>query len=98
VGAGKMSELAARHLLAHGAEAIFVANRTYDRAIGLAHKFKGQAIEFSRLYDTCERADIVITSTGSPHFIFRREPRRTVSGSPQKSAHVLHRHRRAPRC
>jgi len=51
VGAGKMSELAARHLLAHGAEAIFVANRTYDRAIGLAHKFKGQAIEFSRLYD-----------------------------------------------
>src|SRR5580698_4501230 len=73
VGAGKMSELAARHLLAHGAASIFVANRTYDRAIRLAHKFDGQAIEFSRLYETCERADIVITSTGSPHFIFRRE-------------------------
>jgi len=73
VGAGKMSELAARHLLAHGASSIFVANRTYDRAIRLAQKFEGQAIEFSRLYDTCERADIVITSTGSPHFIFRRE-------------------------
>ncbi|MGH9498355.1 MAG: glutamyl-tRNA reductase [Terriglobales bacterium] len=73
VGAGKMSELAARHLLAHGAESIFVANRTYDRAIRLAHQFKGQAIEFSRLYDTCDRGDIVITSTGSPHAIFRRE-------------------------
>src|SRR6266699_3120346 len=73
VGAGKMSELAARHLLAHGAASIFVANRTYDRAIRLAHKFHGQAIEFSRLYDACERADIVITSTGSPHFIFRPE-------------------------
>src|SRR5277367_2654097 len=73
VGAGKMSELAARHLLAHGAASIFVANRTYDRAIRLAHKFEGQAIEFSRLYETCDRADIVITSTGSPHFIFRRE-------------------------
>jgi glutamyl-tRNA reductase len=73
VGAGKMSELAARHLLAHGAESIFVANRTYDRAVGLAHKFNGQAIEFSRLYDTCDRADIVITSTGSPRFIFKRE-------------------------
>ncbi len=73
VGAGKMSELAARHLLAHGASSIFVANRTYDRAIRLAQKFEGQAIEFSRLYDTCERADIVITSTGSPHFIFKRE-------------------------
>jgi glutamyl-tRNA reductase len=73
VGAGKMSELAARHLLAHGAASIFVANRTYDRAIGLAQKFGGQAIEFSRLYDTCDRGDIVITSTGAPHAIFRRE-------------------------
>jgi glutamyl-tRNA reductase len=73
VGAGKMSELAARHLLARGATSLFVANRTYDRAIRLAHKFDGQAIEFSRLYETCDRADIVITSTGSPHFIFRRE-------------------------
>jgi glutamyl-tRNA reductase len=73
VGAGKMSELAARHLLAHGAASIFVANRTYDRAIRLARQFDGQAIEFSRLYDTCDRADIVITSTGSPNFIFRRE-------------------------
>ena len=73
VGAGKMSELAARHLLAHGAASIFVANRTYDRAIRLAQKFDGQAIEFSRLYETCERADIVITSTGAPHFVFKRE-------------------------
>jgi len=73
VGAGKMTELAARHLLAHGAASIFVANRTYDRAIRLAQKFNGQAIEFNRLYETCDRADIVITSTGSPHAIFRRE-------------------------
>ncbi len=73
VGAGKMSELAARHLIAHGAASIFVSNRTYDRAIRLAQKFDGQAIEFSRLYETCDRADIVITSTGAPHAIFRRE-------------------------
>ena len=68
-----MSELAARHLMAHGAASIFVANRTYDRAIGLAQKFNGQAIEFEDLYNTCDRADIVITSTGAPHAIFRRE-------------------------
>ena len=73
VGAGKMSELAARHLLSNGASSLFVANRTYDRAIRLAQRFNGQAIEFSRIYDTCDRADIVITSTGSPHFIFRPE-------------------------
>ena len=73
VGAGKMSELAARHLIAHGAASIFVANRTYDRAVQLARKFHGQAIMFEQLYDTCDKADIVITSTGAPHAIFRRE-------------------------
>jgi glutamyl-tRNA reductase len=73
VGAGKMSELAARHLIAHGAASIFVANRTYDRAVQLAKKFHGQAIMFEQLYDTCDKADIVITSTGAPHAIFRRE-------------------------
>jgi glutamyl-tRNA reductase len=73
VGAGKMSELAARHLMAHGCASIFVANRTYERAIGLAQKFNGQAIRFEDLYSTCDRADIVITSTGAPHAIFRRE-------------------------
>jgi glutamyl-tRNA reductase len=73
VGAGKMSELAARHLLSNGAESIFVANRTYDRATQLASKFNGQAILFDQLYETCDRADIVITSTGAPHAIFRRE-------------------------
>ncbi len=73
VGAGKMSELAARHLLAHGAASIFVANRTYDRASQLATKFNGQAIRFEELYETCDRADIVITSTGAPVTIFRRE-------------------------
>jgi glutamyl-tRNA reductase len=73
VGAGKMSELAARHLMAHGCASIFVANRTYERAIGLAQRFNGQAIKFDDLYDSCDRADIVITSTGAPHTVFRRE-------------------------
>ena len=73
IGAGKMSELAARHLMAHGCASIFVANRTYDRAVSLAYKFKGHAIHFEDLHNTCDRADIVITSTGAPHAIFRRE-------------------------
>ena len=73
VGAGKMSELAARHLLARGAGPIFVANRTYERACDLASRFDGQAIRFDHLYEHCEHADIVITSTGSPVAIFHRE-------------------------
>jgi glutamyl-tRNA reductase len=73
VGAGKMCELSARHLLAHGAEQIYVSNRTYDRAAALAKKFNGEAIPFDQLYDTIPRADIVISSTGAPHAIFRKE-------------------------
>lgn len=73
VGAGKMCELAARHLLAHGATKIYVGNRTYERAAALATKFNGEPISFDSLYDTVDRADIVITSTGAPHTIFRKE-------------------------
>ena len=73
IGAGKMSELAARHLLAHGAGSIFVANRTYEKALEMAERFHGNAIHFDKLYETADKADIVITSTGAPHAIFRRE-------------------------
>ena len=73
VGAGKMSELAARHLRSHGAGAIFVSNRTHERALQMADKVSGSAIHFDQLYETADQADIVITSTGAPHAIFRRE-------------------------
>ena len=73
VGAGKMCELAARHLVAHGVKQIYVSNRTYDRAIALARKFNGEALAFDQLYETVPRADIVISSTGAPHAIFRKE-------------------------
>jgi glutamyl-tRNA reductase len=73
VGAGKMCELAARHLLAHGASKIYVGNRTMERATAMAKKFNGEPIPFERLYDTVDLADIVISSTGAPHTIFRKE-------------------------
>jgi len=73
VGAGKMSELAARHLVQQGAGAILVTNRTMERARRMAESFAGQVIPFEQLYDAASQADIVISSTGAPHPIFRRE-------------------------
>lgn len=73
VGTGKMSELAARHLVAHGAESVFVSSRNFEKASQMADRFHGQAIPFEQLYQTCDQADIVITSTAAPHAIFRRE-------------------------
>ncbi len=77
VGAGKMSEIAARHLVQQGAGAILVSNRTAERARRMAEEFPGamvpQVIEFEQLYEAASRADIVISSTGAPHPIFRTE-------------------------
>jgi glutamyl-tRNA reductase len=73
VGAGKMSELAARHLVQQGAGAILVSNRTLARARIMAEEFDGRVIPFEQLYDAASDADIVITSTGAPHAIFRKE-------------------------
>ena len=73
VGAGKMSELAARSLVQQGAGKILVANRTLERAEDLAGRFRGRVVPFEQLHDSASQADIVITSTGAPHPIFLRE-------------------------
>jgi glutamyl-tRNA reductase len=73
VGAGKMSEQAARHLMGQGAGAVLVANRTHERAAQMAARFGGRAIRFDELYSHADQADIIITSTGSAHPVFRRE-------------------------
>ncbi len=71
VGAGKMSELAARHLMQQGAGSLLIANRTHERALHLAQKFNGHVVRFEDLHARADEADILITSTGSPEFIFR---------------------------
>ena len=66
VGAGETAELTARALAARGVEAVFIANRRYDRAIGLAQRFGGEAVRFEELPEQMEAADIVVASTSSP--------------------------------
>ena len=73
VGAGETAELTARALAARGVEPAFIANRRYDRAIGLAQRFGGRAIRFEELPEHLERADIVVASTASPHHVIERE-------------------------
>jgi glutamyl-tRNA reductase len=73
VGAGKMAELAARHLVANGVRKIIFSNRTHERAVQLAEAFGGEAVPFERLYETADHADIVLTSTGASEPLFRRE-------------------------
>ncbi|MGB9486556.1 MAG: glutamyl-tRNA reductase [Terriglobia bacterium] len=73
IGAGKMSELAAKHLLSSGASAIYVTNRTYERAVQLAAAFRGTAIAFEQLFEHLPKADIVISSTGAAGYVVNKE-------------------------
>lgn len=69
LGAGEMGELTAEHLSAFGLEQIFVANRSYDRAVELADRFHGQAVKFEGIEPYLATCDIVIASTAAPHFV-----------------------------
>jgi glutamyl-tRNA reductase len=73
IGAGETAELVARALVARGVRTVFVANRHYDRAIGLAQRFGGGAVRFEELPEQLEAADIVVTATNSPHHIVERD-------------------------
>src|SRR6266540_3224357 len=73
IGAGENGELTAQALRDRGVHTVFVANRRYDRAIGLAQRFGGSAVRFDDLPAELARADIVVSCTASPHQIFGRE-------------------------
>jgi glutamyl-tRNA reductase len=86
IGAGETSELTARHLRAHGASRILVANRTLAAAEQLAAQCGGAAVAFEALDEHLREADIVISSTSSPGYVLDRA----------RVAAALHRRRRGP--
>jgi glutamyl-tRNA reductase len=73
VGAGKMSELAARHLVRDGARATVLGGRTFARAAELAAALGGQAAPFESLRQELARADIVISGTGAPGIVITQD-------------------------
>jgi glutamyl-tRNA reductase len=66
LGAGKMTELAARHLVGNGIGSVTVTNRTYTRAVELAEQFGGSALYWEEAFDHLDKIDIVITGTAAP--------------------------------
>jgi glutamyl-tRNA reductase len=69
IGAGKMSTLAARHLVTQGIAELRVANRSIERAEELAREMGGKASSLSDLELLLARADIVISSTAAQGFV-----------------------------
>jgi len=81
LGSGKMSELAARYLRRSGAPAVYVANRTWERAVEMAARFDGRAVPFDQLFNWLAHVDIVISSTGSPGFLITRQRAQALIGT-----------------
>ena len=78
IGAGKMSELAARHLYRSGVTQILVANRTRSRAEQVAELVRGRIIDYENLFTTLPEVDIVITSSGAPDYVLTKDRMRKI--------------------
>jgi glutamyl-tRNA reductase len=76
IGAGKMSELAARHLRRAGATRILVSNRTVERAAQMVETFSGIAVPYDGIGPALAETDIVITSSAAPHYVLTFEQMR----------------------
>lgn len=78
IGAGEMSELAAKNLLSQGIKEILVTNRTYARAEELAAELRGRPIPFGEFPAQLKEVDIIISSTGSSHYIVHKDQVQSV--------------------
>ncbi|MEW6054557.1 MAG: glutamyl-tRNA reductase [Nitrospirota bacterium] len=78
LGAGEMAELAAKHLISSGVREVLVSNRTFERACELAEEFHGRPVKFEEFIQEMVRTDIVICSTGAPHYILTKSQMQKV--------------------
>jgi len=73
IGAGEMAELAAEHFKKHGCSQIIVVNRTLSKAMELAESFNGKTAPFDDRLKLLDEVDIVLSSTGAPGFVIKKE-------------------------
>ncbi|HEY4569891.1 MAG TPA: glutamyl-tRNA reductase, partial [Kribbella sp.] len=83
VGAGSMASLAAQTLLTGGAASVTIANRNYDRAVALAGRVGGTAIQLAGVPDALADADLVVSCTGARGVVLTEEMiRNAADGRP----------------
>lgn len=73
IGAGKMGKITIQNLLGSGAGKISVVNRTVEKATDLADEIGGKAYSLESLPSCLNEADIVISSTGSNHYVIHAD-------------------------
>lgn len=73
MGAGEIGTLVAKALARRCLSPIFIANRTYDRAVKLAEELSGKAVKFNQFEEVLVDADVVICSTSAPHYLLTKD-------------------------
>jgi glutamyl-tRNA reductase len=73
IGAGKMADLVARHLQSAGVSSLMVTNRTFERAVEVAGRFRGNPIRYEDYPRYLKLADLVVGCTSAPEFLFGPE-------------------------
>jgi glutamyl-tRNA reductase len=81
VGTGKMSALAARHLVRSGARATVLGVRALEHATALAATLGGRAAPLSELRAEMAVADIVISGTGASGLVIRQQDVEAARGA-----------------
>jgi glutamyl-tRNA reductase len=78
LGTGKMGELAAKQLPSYNLDKIYVANRTLESAEQLAERIGGEAVPFHAMQDALEAIDMLVCSTGAPHYVLTPSEMKSV--------------------
>lgn len=90
IGAGETAELTLTHLKAAGVQDIIVVNRTAERAQALADKLGGRTCPAEELYAALPEADVVIASSGAPHYVLHAsDVEKALQGRPQRPMFLI---------
>ena len=73
MGAGETGTLIAKSMARRCLSPIFIANRTYERALRLSEELCGKAVKFDKLGEVLVDADVVFCSTSAPHYLLTKE-------------------------
>jgi glutamyl-tRNA reductase len=73
MGAGETGTLVAKAMARRCLRPVFIANRTYERAVRLAEELGGRAVKFDGLGEAMVDADVVFCSTAAPHHLLTEE-------------------------
>ncbi len=73
IGTGEMGTLVTRALSHKDMNVVYLANRTYEKASGLADEMGGEAVHFEQLHDYVRQSDVIISATSAPHYVLKKD-------------------------